>query len=136
MASVSAGIDFATLDADQVASAPTKNYNRKRPRASEEPIITLIAQPYTTWSDAECNGEIPVGTPADFVGVVVNATVKSRNIIPTKGEDMREKKNIFTVEALPDLVTTTFNPGQDNRRKYTSDGGRIVNSSTIQSRLR
>ncbi|KAK3242120.1 hypothetical protein CYMTET_48167 [Cymbomonas tetramitiformis] len=127
----SASIDFATLDDDQVASAPTKNFSRKRSRDSEEePTMSLIAQPYTTWSDKEVNGAIPIGTPAGFVGVIVNATLKSRDIIPTNGEDMRKKKNIFTVEGLPDLVTTTFNPGQDNRKKYTSlecvPGGQVV----------
>ncbi|KAK3236286.1 hypothetical protein CYMTET_53568, partial [Cymbomonas tetramitiformis] len=79
--------DFATLDADQVSVAPTKNHNRgKRPRTSEEQNITSLAVPYATFKD-EYNGKIAAGTNAGWVGVIVNATVKSREIIPTKGDE-------------------------------------------------
>ncbi|KAK3245353.1 hypothetical protein CYMTET_45073 [Cymbomonas tetramitiformis] len=102
---------------------------RKMMSTDEEEELILTSVPYYTWQK-QFNGKIEAGRPCGHVACFVNATVRSKELIPTNGDDLRYQKNLVAISGLEDLITTSFNPGESNREKYTTipavPGGQVI----------
>ncbi len=129
--STMAEIDFANFSEGDMNLSDVKlpEAKRRKKNATGEEELVLCSVPYHTFED-QFDGKVKKNQRCGSIACFVNATVRSKDLMPTNNEDLRESPSLIEVPGLDDLITTSFNPGDKYRSKYTDipmvPGGQVI----------
>ncbi|KAK3266915.1 hypothetical protein CYMTET_24492 [Cymbomonas tetramitiformis] len=130
--STMAEIDFANFSEGDINLSDVKlpeAKRRKKDVAAEEELV-LCPVPYHTFED-QFDGKVKQNQRCGNIACFVNATVRSKDLIPTNNESLRASLSVIDeVPRVDNLITTSFNPGETYRTKYTDipmvPGGQVI----------
>ncbi|KAK3257268.1 hypothetical protein CYMTET_33638 [Cymbomonas tetramitiformis] len=101
-------IDFAIFSEGDMNLSNVKlpeAKRRKKDAAAEEELV-LCSVPYHTFED-QFDGKVKQKQRCGSIACFVNATVRSKDLIPTNNESLRASPSVIEVPGVDNLITTS-----------------------------